>query len=102
MQLKSFVKDSGKNVIVGISEIWLTAEHITSLWNIAPNTHELYGSDSGAINSKKEEGGVMFFAPLKHAPKDSKNLKLFDQSRTTNCALTVGAISETSAVLKCF
>ena len=75
MQLKSFVKDSGTNVIVGISEIWLTADNITSLCNLAPNTHELYGSGRGAINSKKEEGGVMFFAPLKQAPKCSKKFK---------------------------
>ena len=54
MQLKSFVKDMGKNAIVGITENGLLTADKLFLWNVAPNTHEVFRCVRKAITSKKK------------------------------------------------
>ena len=63
MQLKSFDKNTGKNAVVGLSESLLTVDDKTFLWNLAPNTHELFRSNRSAINSKNRESCGVFCVP---------------------------------------
>ena len=43
----------GKNAIFGISESWLTEDDKTSLWNVAPNTYELFRCDRMRLTQKR-------------------------------------------------
>ena len=49
-----------KNAIVGISENVLPADDKTSLWNVGPNTHELFRCNRSA--KTKKAGGIMILS----------------------------------------
>ena len=79
--MKSNISDMGENAITGVSETCLTPDDNFSSWNVASSTHELFRCDRSRNSEKENGGGVMLFLPLRLAPKERKDLNIFDKSK---------------------
>ena len=65
----------------GISHTWLTPDEDLFLWNVVSSNHELFRYGRSRNNEKNKGGGVTLFAPLTLAPKERKDLNIFDKSK---------------------